>query len=42
VPHFSFYLCVHILLLVIRESLIVQLGRRRRGLWLFILLRLLG
>ena len=42
VLHFSLYLCVHVLLLVIGESLIVHLGRRRRGFLLFILFRLLG
>ena len=42
VLHFSLYLCVHVLLLVVGESLIVHLGRRRRGLWLFNLFWLLG
>jgi len=40
--HFPLYLCVHVLLLVIGESLIFHFGRRDCGLWLFILFVLLG
>jgi len=40
--HFPFYLSVHVLLLVIGESLIVQLASRHSELWLFILFILLG